>query len=187
MLASLLTLIDTPEEKLRFEELYHEYERLLFYIAKKRLGDDHLAEDAVHETFIRVIRHFDEIDEICCPRTKRYLVVILKNICTDIYAKRKRQPDYPAGENLELFADEEALDYPSTQDLFFQKYDLDMIQAALKTLSEEQQTALYLSVVVGKSREEIAELTDTKVETIKKRLYRARKKLKEALEAQNEQ
>lgn len=74
MLASLLLIIDTPEEKRRFEQLYQEYERLLFYIAKKRLGDDHLAEDAVHETYIRVIRHFDEIDEICCPRTKRYLV-----------------------------------------------------------------------------------------------------------------
>ena len=185
MLATLLTLIETPEEKLRFEELYHEYERLLFYIAKKRLGDDHLAEDAVHETYIRVIRHFDEIDEIFCPRTKRYLVVILKNICADIYAKQKRKPDYPVGEGLEFLADIEAVDSPSTQDLFFQRFDLEIIQSALKALPEEQQTALYLSVVSGKSREEIADLTGTKVETVKKRLYRARKKLKEALEAQN--
>lgn len=36
MLTSLLTLIDT-EEKVRFEELYHEYEQLLFYIAKNDL------------------------------------------------------------------------------------------------------------------------------------------------------
>ena len=86
---------------------------------------------------------------------------------------------------LEFLADIEAVDSPSTQDLFFQRFDLEIIQSALKALPEEQQTALYLSVVSGKSREEIADLTGTKVETVKKRLYRARKKLKEALEAQN--
>jgi len=82
MLTVLLALIDTPEEKKRFEELYYQYERLLYFIAKQRLGDVHLAEDAVNETFIRVIRHFDGIDEIDSPRTKRYLVVILKNVCS---------------------------------------------------------------------------------------------------------
>lgn len=185
MFATLLALIDTPEERSRFETFYHEYEQLLFFIAKKRLGDTHLAEDAVNETFIRIIKHFDEIDEIACPRTKHYLVVILKNVCTDIYAKQKRQPDYPAGETLEFIANAESIDSPSTQDLFFQKYDLEMLQAALKTLPEEYQTALYLSVVIGKRREEIAEVTGTNVETIKKRLYRARKRLRETLEAQD--
>jgi len=60
-----------------------------------------------------------------------------------------------------------------------------MIQTALKSLPDEQQTVLYLSVVACKSREDIAELTGTTIETVKKRLYRARKKLREALEAQN--
>lgn len=186
MLTVLLALIDTPEEKKRFDELYYQYERLLYFIAKQRLGDIHLAEDAVNETLIRVIRHFDGIDEIDSPRTRRYLIVILKNVCADIYKKQKRQPDYPAGDNLEFIADAEAFGPPSTQDLFFQKYEVEMIQAALKTLPEDYQTVLYLSVAAGKSREEIAELTDTNIETIKKRLYRARKKLRETLETKNE-
>ena len=187
MLTVLLALIDTPEEKKRFEELYYQYERLLYFIAKQRLGDVHLAEDAVNETFIRVIRHFDGIDEIDSPRTKRYLVVILKNVCSDIYTKQKHQIDHPAGDNLEFIADSRALDSPSSQDLFFQRFDLDleMIQTALKSLPDEQQTVLYLSVVACKSREDIAELTGTTIETVKKRLCRARKKLREALEAQN--
>lgn len=186
MLTVLLTLIDTPEEKKRFEELYHQYERLLYFIAKQRLGDVQLAEDAVNETFIRVIKHFDGIEEIDSPRTKRYLVVILKNVCSDIYAKQKRQSDYSAGDDLEFIADSKALDSPSTQDLFFQKFDLEIIQMALKTLPDEQQEVLYLSVVACKSREDIAELTGTNIETVKKRLYRARKKLREALEAQDD-
>ena len=94
MIASLLMLIDSPEDKSRFEKMYNEYERLLFYVARKRLGDNHLAEDAVNEAFIRIIKNFDKIEEIICPRTKKYVVVIVRNVCADIYAKRHRIDEF---------------------------------------------------------------------------------------------
>jgi len=41
-----LPLIDTPEDKNKFEELYISYEKTIFYVANKILKDKHLSEDA---------------------------------------------------------------------------------------------------------------------------------------------
>lgn len=185
MLATLLLLIDTQEGKDKFEQLYHEYERLMFYVARKRLGDDYLAEDAVNEAFIRIIKNIDKIDEIVCPRTKKYVVVIVRNVCADIYAKRNKIDEFSAGENLEYLADNSDSGTASTQDAFFQEYDLGVLGATLKRLPEIYQTTLYLYIVEERSWAEIAEIMDCKIETIKKRIYRARKDLRAMLEVQD--
>ncbi len=51
MLAIYLQLIDTTEAKSEFEILYYEYRKLMYYIAFDIVGDRHLAEDVVSETF----------------------------------------------------------------------------------------------------------------------------------------
>lgn len=50
-------MMDTQEEKSKFEELYYQYRKLMHWRAKQILTDDMLAEDAVHEAFIKIIRH----------------------------------------------------------------------------------------------------------------------------------
>ena len=185
MLGPLLMLIDTPEEKNRFEQLYHEYERLMFYVARKRLGDDHLAEDAVNEAFIRIIKNFDKIDEIVCPRTKKYVVVIVRNVCADIYARRHGQDEFSAGDNLEYLAETNDSNIFSPQDAFFQDYDLEAVNDALSKLPELYQTTLYLYIVEERSWAEIAEIMECKVETVKKRIYRARRELRSMLEVRD--
>ncbi len=182
MLTSLLLLIDTPEERNRFEQLYHEYERLMFYVAKKRLGDDHLAEDAVNEAFIRIFKNFDKIEEIVCPRTKKYVVVIVRNVCADIYARRHKDNEFSAGDDLEYLAETSDSNIASTQDAFFQKYDLGVLGAALKELPEIYQTTLYLYIVEERNWAEIADIMDCNIETVKKRIYRARRDLRAILE-----
>lgn len=182
MLATLLLALDTPEDKNRFEQLYMEYERLMFYVAKKRLGDDQLAEDAVNEAFIRIIKNFDKIDEIICPRTQKYVVVIIRNVCADIYASRHKLDEFSAGDNLEFLSETNDESTMSSQDAFFQQYDLDALNAALKELPEIHQTTLYLYIVEERSWVEIAEIMDCTVEAVKKRVYRARKELRSMLE-----
>lgn len=182
MFTTLIMLIDSPEEQSRFEELYNEYERLMFFIARKKLGSNQLAEDAVNDAFIRIIKHFDEIEQIACPRTKRYVVVIIRNICNDMYAKAKRSPEIYSDDFLEVLENTELHGTLSSEDSFFQRYDMALIQQALSALTEEARNILYLSVVCEKSRNEISELTGLKTETVKKRLYRARKELRKLLE-----
>lgn len=90
MLTLYLSLIDTQEERDKFERLFHQYERCLKYTAQNILFDEHLAEDAVQETFIRIISCLDKIDESDEHKTIAFLITVIKNISYDMKRKRKK-------------------------------------------------------------------------------------------------
>jgi len=86
-----LMIIDGEENKRKFVRLYEKYRYLMLNIAEQILKDRYLAEDAVHESFIKVAQNMSDIGEIEELRTKRYLIVVTKNSSIDIYRKRSRQ------------------------------------------------------------------------------------------------
>lgn len=90
----LLTLIDTPEEKVRFLNLYERYKHFIWSICKDVLKDEQLAEDATHETFIKVAKNISKIKATESNATKRYLIIIARNSAIDIYRKRSRQMQF---------------------------------------------------------------------------------------------
>ena len=69
-----LQLIDSPEEKSRFEELYITYRKLMFHVAKGILGNDQDAEDAVHDAFLSIAKNFDKISTEDRHKTKAFVV-----------------------------------------------------------------------------------------------------------------
>ncbi|HFL3113362.1 TPA: RNA polymerase sigma factor, partial [Clostridioides difficile] len=86
-----LAMLELEEDKVKFEKIYEKYRQIMFYVANKILKDDHLAEDAVHNAFIRIIKNIDKIDEVDSPRTKAFIVIIVERIAIDFYRKRKRE------------------------------------------------------------------------------------------------
>lgn len=52
-----LIMLDSDEDRSKFVQLYHKYRYFLWYLACERLQDDHLAEDAVQETFLALTHH----------------------------------------------------------------------------------------------------------------------------------
>lgn len=58
MLGIYLAMLDTPEEKSKFEVLYKEYRSTMYNHAYGILKDKHLAEDAVHNAFFEVNKKF---------------------------------------------------------------------------------------------------------------------------------
>ena len=49
-----LQMIETDEDKSKFEEIYRAYRNLMYYIAYTRLHHTQDAEDAVHHVFIKI-------------------------------------------------------------------------------------------------------------------------------------
>ena len=92
MIQLYLQLLDTQTEQEKFERLYYQYKRLMYWIANHILGDSHLAEDAVHEAFLKIIKNFHKIGEIHCPRTKNFVVIIVRNTARSILEKENRGP-----------------------------------------------------------------------------------------------
>ncbi len=88
MLVLYLSLLDGEDEG-KFERLYYKYRRLMFTCAKEILKDDVLAEDAVHEAFLRLTKHMKGIDEVKCNKTLRFVVIVVESAAKDIYRKKK--------------------------------------------------------------------------------------------------
>ena len=85
-----IQMIDTPEEKDKFECLYLKYRDLMFYIANKILQNTQDAEDAVHAAFVSVAENMEKVSSLDCPKTKGYIVTITENKAIDLYRKKKR-------------------------------------------------------------------------------------------------
>lgn len=57
-------MLDTEEEKSKFEKIYFKYRQLMFKVANDILSDEYLAEDTVHKSFIKIMKHLDKINDI---------------------------------------------------------------------------------------------------------------------------
>ena len=53
-----LQMLETSEEKVRFEELVLTYKNLMFYVANQILNNDYDAEDAVQQAFFEILKKF---------------------------------------------------------------------------------------------------------------------------------
>ncbi len=91
MLMMYLNLVDTPEEKSKFKQLYDKYRNLMFFCAKEILKDDGLAQDAVQEALIKLTKYLKKINEVDCHKTKHFIVIIVESASKDIYRREKRQ------------------------------------------------------------------------------------------------
>lgn len=85
-----LQMIDTPEDKHKFEILYREYRGLMFCLAKRILNNEQDAEDAVHTAFVSIAENIQKIDEPICPKTKGYIVIIVENKAIDLYRQKQK-------------------------------------------------------------------------------------------------
>lgn len=87
-----LQMLETPEEKSKFEQLYLEYKGLMFHVAYEILHNEQDAEDAVHQAFVKIAENIKKIDDPICPKTHSYVVTIVENKAIDIYRKMKNHP-----------------------------------------------------------------------------------------------
>lgn len=178
--AMFLLQIENPDDRLRAERLYEQYRYLLYSKAYKILQDKHLAEDAVQQSFIKIINNLHKINENNCPRTRNFLVIICVNVAKSIYNKSSylNKQDY-AIEDI----DADMVDNGNSPlDILVDKDSVKQITGAIEALSPIYRDVLLLKRAYGYSLKEIAELLEIPEETAKKRLARARKILSRVLE-----
>lgn len=187
MLSFYLSMIDTQEDRDKFERLFHQYERILKYTAQNILGDEQLAEDAVQETFIRIIGCLDKIDEAQERKTAGFLITVSKNISYDMRRKQgKNQPEASLEELAELDADPEDRDArPDT--LLLHREEEETIIDAIRRLPEDYRYILSLKYAHGCGSAQLAALLNCSEELARVKLSRARKSLMNRLEHSREE
>lgn len=170
MLMMYLSMVDTQEEKSKFEELYYQYRKLMFVCANNILENELLAEDAVHDAFIKLTGQLTKVSEVKSNRTKRLVIVIVENAAKDIYRKEKyrehisweKMEGYESGQcNSEMFTETEQ---------------------AIMALPLTYKHVFQLKYICGYSNAEISSILGITQSAVRKRISRGKDMLAKLLE-----
>ena len=117
MLMMYLQMLDTPEEKVRFEEIYLKYRSVMYHVADGVLHNGQDAEDAVHNAFLRIIKKFSRFQETPVKELAPQVIVIARN---EAISLRRKQKDTASLEEWDSFAQtaESVSDYHTLVETF---------------------------------------------------------------------
>jgi len=172
-------LIDNEANRQFVEQLYDQYKNLLFMCANEILQDKQLSEDAIQETFIRVLDNIHKIGDLHCPRTRNFLVTICRNVSINMYNQKKRVNSADI-ETLDMEEDFEHTAH-SPLEIVVSNDTVVHIKDAIKKLKPLYRDVLLLKPAHGRSNDEICKMLQIAPETLKKRLARGRKMLVQIL------
>ena len=77
MLAACLAILETEADQRRFIRLYEAYEKTVYAVALRVMGDPTRAEDAAQQTWFQLLRRWDREDEYA------YLVSLIRSLPED--------------------------------------------------------------------------------------------------------
>lgn len=166
-----------------FNELVARYEKLVFHVAYRLSGNYDDANDVAQEAFIRVFNSIGTFRGDANFTTWLYRIVT--NVYLDERKKAKSHMQTSIDDYIELeenSVSRQIVDDGPTPEQSVQKMERDQIlQQAIMSLPEYQRVMIVLYHTQGKSYEEIAEIMNLAIGTVKSRLNRARLALKEKL------
>lgn len=149
------------------DALYRLYEQPMYYEAYKILHDEFLAEDAVHEAFLKLIRNRKKIIDPSSPPVKSYVYKTLRSAALDLYRRQKKQRE----NTLEL--DEAMENSLATEDL-----PQDLPISLFSELPPKFASVMRCLFLDGLSIKETSAVLNISEELVRKRCERARKLLK---------
>jgi RNA polymerase sigma-70 factor (ECF subfamily) len=167
-----------------FNELVRLFEGRVYTLCYRMLGDAESAADAAQDAFLSAFRNLRSFRG---GSFRSWMLRIATNTCYDMLRVRKRRPSV----SLDIDADDESdssplqiADTAESPDDFAQRRELAAaIQQGLTELPDEQRIVLILSDIQGLAYEEIAQITNSNLGTVKSRLSRGRARLRDVLKA----
>ena len=171
MLAFYLSLVDSEEDKSKVEQIYYQYRNLMFYVARDVLRYEKLAEDAVHQAFIRIINHLDGVEEIVSHKTRCFVVIVVRNIARTMYDKRKRELGFVEAEEAQ---GHEFAHRKNVEAEVITQMTVDDIKQQIEKLPRIYRDVMVMRYFYEKDEREISHLLGISYAATRKRLQRAR-------------
>ena len=169
-----------------FEQLLLEHQKNVYNLCYRMAGNPDDAMDLSQETFLRAWRCLDQYQFASAFST--WLYRLCSNICIYFLRRRRRQQTVPLTFE-DADGEEQTYAVPDAQPLPEEQVELKLtretLAAAMAQLLPEHRAVLQLRVVNEMSYEQIADVLDIQIGTVKSRLSRARNQLKKILERGN--
>jgi RNA polymerase sigma-70 factor (ECF subfamily) len=155
----------------------------LYNFAIRLTSDPIDAEDLVQDTIVKAFRFFGSYEK--GTNAKAWLFRILKNSYINNYRKKSKQPQQVDYDEVSTYYENirsEQSDTTDMEDILYRDMLDDQITRALQRLPEDFRTVVLLCDVEGFTYEEIANMLDVPIGTIRSRLHRGRNLLRVELE-----
>jgi RNA polymerase sigma-70 factor, ECF subfamily len=181
----LIALAQKGSEK-AYRELLDRYQRPVFSLVYRMVRDREQAEDLAQETFIKVFHHIGSYNP--SYKFSSWIFKIASNLAIDALRKKELSTVSLDGSRNAQTTDEidatritvESRD-ENPEELLEAKQLGAEIESAIGVLRPEYRTAILLRHVEGRPYEEIAEIMNIPLGTVKTYIHRARSELRETL------
>ena len=173
------------DKRAAFEVLAMPYLDMLYGTALRLTHVPADAEDLVQESYLKAFKSFDQFE--LGTNFKAWIFKILTNNFNNKYKKDKRTPEPVSIEDTpDFYLYEKVTDMmggggESPEKEFLKKFIPENIKRAVQDLPDEYRMTFILSDVNDFSYDEIAQITEVNLGTVKSRLFRARRMLQRAL------
>lgn len=163
---TLLALIDDEKDRQYFTRLYDRYKASMYDIAFFILGESHISEDVVHDSFVNMIKSIEKLKTLSGSELNGYVAVVVKNTALNALKKRSR----------EVSQDELVI---SCKDEI--PTDIDPIVQVIRSMPDTYRRVLELRFILEYSNPEIARMLGISVSAVEQRISRGRKLLQDRL------
>ncbi|HEY8344928.1 MAG TPA: sigma-70 family RNA polymerase sigma factor [Bacillota bacterium] len=167
-----------------FEKEVVDHEKALYHFAYRLCGNPEDAQDLLQEGLLKAYRSYNRFKK--GTSFDRWVFQIIYRSFVDLYRKKKRRPFVSslneASPHLEQEKPPEVPDYSALPEEMALKQELGaIIQESLLKLPNEFRAAVILCDVQGFSYEEISQILQCSLGTVRSRIHRGRRLLRELL------
>ncbi len=169
-----------------FNALVLAYQSQVYNLARYILRDEASADDATQEAFIAAYR---ALGDFRGGSFRAWLMRIVTNACYDQLRLQKRRPivSWDDFEDMDEDTNPHLVDRRESPEERLQRGELGaLLDRALAGLPQEQRIVLVLVDRLGYAYEEVAQVLNMHIGTVKSRLFRARARMREALLAEQD-
>ena len=155
------------KENEKAELLFGLYEQEMYRVCFAILGDPYTAEDAVSESFLKLLKNRDRIVDPRADSCRRYVIKTTKNTAIDMYRKKAREREI-----LEDLPENQVSVVPLTDDM--SPIDTEDV---LDRLSKKYRDVIVCMCINGLTVHETSAVLKISEACVRKRLERARHQL----------
>lgn len=168
--------VEYKDDLIKFEKLYKELAPALVLYARKYV-DTVTAEDIVQDTFLKIWNKHTFL--LQSNNLKAYLYRSVQHGCLDYLRHQQIEEDYLSAAVTRLKIEE--IHHFESDDIYADKQQLEKIYKELEKLPPKCKEIFLMYYIEERKAEEIAQLQQISKRTVETQLYRALKKLRNAL------
>jgi len=158
-----------------FRKVYEKYHKQLYSFALKYLRNRELAQDAVHDIFVKLWENRKKLD--AAGSLSGYLFTMVKNHVLNLISNEKRK----LKKHVKLSYEKKIKNMEPSNIILLSEYR-DLYQIAVEKLPEKRQQIFKLRTNEGLTNKEVARYLEISVNTVKSQYYKASKFIKSFVE-----